>query len=111
MRHHRRRAGLFGLIGCLSAVQASAQDVGNAGAGLIVARRLCAECHAIQSRQAVSPSPLAPHFEYIANIDGMTTIALTVALQRSHRTMPNIILTPKETRDVVSYILSLKHKN
>ncbi len=101
---------LLGLLGCgLSAAQAHAQAVGDARAGRDVARRICAECHAIQSRQTVSPSPFAPHFEYIANVDGMTAIALAVALQRSHLTMPNLVLMPKETRDVISYILSLKH--
>jgi mono/diheme cytochrome c family protein len=99
----------LGLLACgLWAAQAHAQEPGDARAGRGVARRICAECHAIQPQQAVSPNPFAPHFEYIAGIDGMTSIALNVALQRSHLTMPNIILTPKETRDVVSYILSLR---
>ena len=101
--------GILGLVGCaLWADDSPAQEAGNAAAGFAVARRLCADCHAIQSRQNISPNPFAPHFEYVANIDGMTAMALTVALQRSHRTMPNLLLTAKETRDVVRYILSLK---
>jgi len=103
---------LLGLIGLsLGAAYASAQEAGNARAGLALARRICTECHAVERRQAYSPNPFAPHFEYVANVPGMTPIALTVALQRSHRTMPNIILTPKETRDVVRYILSLQRAN
>jgi len=111
MTQTKQLIGLLGLLAGLWATLAHAQEVGDARAGLAVARRICAECHAIQPRQNVSPSPFAPHFEYIANVDGMTSIALNVALQRSHRTMPNLILTPKETRDVISYILSLKHAN
>jgi hypothetical protein len=44
----------------------------------------------------------------LATTPGMTTIALTVALQTSHRLMPNIVLQPDERRDVIGYILSLK---
>jgi hypothetical protein len=40
----------------------------------------------------------------------MTAIALTVALQTSHATMPNIILSPDDRRDVIAYILSLRPK-
>jgi hypothetical protein len=41
----------------------------------------------------------------------MTAIALSVALQRSHRTMPNINLNADELRAIVSYILSLQRAN
>jgi cytochrome c len=104
-----QRLAILGVAAAvLWAAPAQAQEVGNAGNGLALARRLCADCHAIQPRQAHSPNPFAPHFQYIASIDGMTAIALTVALQRSHRTMPNLILSDKETRDIVRYILSLR---
>jgi hypothetical protein len=38
----------------------------------------------------------------------MTSIALSAALNTSHRTMPNIILQADEQADVIAYILSLK---
>jgi hypothetical protein len=37
-------------------------------------------------------------------------VALTVWLQSSHPTMPNIILKPDELRNVVAYIRSLARK-
>ena len=45
----------------------------------------------------------------IANTSGMTATALTVWLQTSHPTMPNIILEPNDVSNVVAYILSLKN--
>jgi mono/diheme cytochrome c family protein len=104
-----RLAGPISVIGlALVGSQIWAEEVGNAEAGLALARRNCAECHAVQARQDHSPNPAAPHFVYIASVPGMTAIALSVALQRSHRTMPNIILDANETRDIIRYILSLK---
>jgi mono/diheme cytochrome c family protein len=91
--------------------QALAQEVGNADAGLAMARRICSECHAVQQQQDHSPNPIAPPFVYIANVPGMTAIALSVTLQKSHRTMPNIILDANETRNIIRYILSLQRAN
>jgi hypothetical protein len=44
----------------------------------------------------------------IAETNGMSEMALNVALQTPHRAMPNIMLDPQERADVVAYILSLK---
>jgi hypothetical protein len=38
----------------------------------------------------------------------MTSIALSAALNTSHRSMPNIMLAADERADIVAYILSLK---
>jgi hypothetical protein len=38
----------------------------------------------------------------------MTALALTAALQTSHKTMPNLIVAPEDRADVVAYILSLQ---
>jgi hypothetical protein len=38
----------------------------------------------------------------------VTALSLRVYLQTPHATMPNIVLTPEETDDVISYILTLK---
>jgi hypothetical protein len=38
----------------------------------------------------------------------MTAIALSAALNTSHRTMPNIVLEPDEQLDIIAYILSIK---
>ena len=85
-----------------------AQETGQTGKGLALAQQVCAECHAIDKRQVRLPNPAAPRFEAVANVPGMTAIALTAALQTSHRTMPNLVLDSDELRNITAYILSLK---
>jgi mono/diheme cytochrome c family protein len=92
----------------MSAGDGNAQEVGRPIQGLASAQRLCAQCHAIEKEQARSPNEAAPPFAVIAAIPGMTAIALTVALNTSHRTMPNIMLEADERADIIAYILSLK---
>ena len=78
------------------------------GRGLALAQRLCSQCHAVRKEQTQSPNENAPRFQVIASIPGMTSIALSAALNTSHRTMPNIMLAADEQGDVIAYILSLK---
>ena len=87
------------------------QDTSRSEAGLVLARRICSECHTVDKNPISSPNSAAPRFETIADVPGMTAIALSVALQRSHKTMPNIILNTDERRDMVSYIMSLQRAN
>jgi mono/diheme cytochrome c family protein len=75
--------------------------------GLAVAQEICATCHAVRKGQH-SPNVDAPTFETVAAVPGMTTIALQAALQTSHQSMPNLILTDEDRADVVAYIMSLK---
>ena len=58
----------------------------------------------------MSPLPQAPTFQSVADTPGMTELALTVWMQSSHPTMPNIMLKPDELRNVVAYIHSLDRK-
>lgn len=92
----------------LPATTAAAQEIGSRGRGLELARHLCAECHAIEDNDASSPNPDAPPFPTIAAIPGMTGLALTATLNTSHRSMPNILLSPEEQANLIAYILSLK---
>src|SRR5262245_36737209 len=85
-----------------------AQEFAQPSRGLALAQQVCSACHAIDRRQAQSPNPAAPRFETIANVPGMTAMALTVALRTPHRTMPNLILETNEINNVAAYILSLK---
>jgi mono/diheme cytochrome c family protein len=85
-----------------------AEQGGAEGAGRAAARGLCAECHAIERGEVRSPARSAPPFAEIAAVPGMTSAALRASLGTSHRTMPNIILTPDQLGDIVAYILSLK---
>jgi len=88
---------------------AATQEIGQASRGLLLAQRLCAECHAVQKEFARSSNANAPRFEAIASTPGMTAIALSAALNTSHVSMSNILLTMDEpAADITAYILSLK---
>lgn len=87
---------------------AAAQQDGNRLRGHEMARQNCAECHAVEDNDARSPNPDAPTFRTIAAVPGMTALALTAALNTSHRSMPNILLTREEQANLIAYILSLK---
>ena len=105
-----RDAGSAHGNGCqtLAAGQGQAQEIGQPGRGLVAAQRLCAQCHAVQKGQTRSPNGNAPRFQTIASVPGMTAIALSAALNTSHRSMPNIMLERDEQADIIAYILSLK---
>jgi mono/diheme cytochrome c family protein len=85
-----------------------AQEIGQPQKGRVLAQQLCAECHAVQKRQAPSPNPSAPRFVTIAAVPGMSSTALYAALQTSHRLMPNVILDSNQMTDIVAYILTLR---
>ena len=87
---------------------AGAQEIGEPSRGLGLAQRLCAQCHAIQKDQLQSPNAQAPRFQVIASVPGMTAIALSAALNTSHRVMPNIMLEADQQAHIIAYILSLK---
>jgi mono/diheme cytochrome c family protein len=87
---------------------AAAQELGDRYRGKAVAAQLCSDCHNTGSDDARSPDPKAPTFKAVANAKGMTAMALTVWMQTSHPTMPNIRLKPETMDDIVAYILSLR---
>ena len=92
----------------IAASSGTAQEVGSAGRGLVLARQVCVQCHAVEKEQAQSPNADVPAFREIASIPGMTAMALSAALNTSHKTMPNLMLNPEERADIVAYILGLK---
>jgi mono/diheme cytochrome c family protein len=110
-----KRAGLASLVGGLMLLSATfagggssdAQQIGNAGQGRRVAHADCAQCHGVD-RNSYSSNLAAPTFDDIANVPGMTSRALTVALRTSHRSMPNLVIKGRDAEDLVAYILSLK---
>jgi mono/diheme cytochrome c family protein len=89
---------------------AAAQEAGDPPLGLDVARESCAPCHAILRVEDRSPNPNAPTFAHIANFPGMSAMALHVALQSPHKTMPNLMLEPDELRNLIAYMLTLKER-
>ena len=90
--------------------EALAQDA-DVEAGAAYAKEVCAACHAVLPHENLSPLPQAPTFQSVADTPGMTELALTVWLQSSHPTMPNIILEPDDMRNVVAYIRSLERED
>jgi len=109
-----RIAGFLSIIliaPLLTAGALRAQDISSPGQGLILAKQVCARCHAVDKGSSASPAAGAPPFEEIANTPGMTATALSAALHTSHATMPNLVLTAEESGNVIAYILSLKRDN
>ena len=84
-----------------------AQDSsGNAASGRLYAINSCTECHSVEpSTKGVR---FAPDFMAIAKLPSTNALSLKVFLRSTHDLMPDFILKPTETDDVVAYILSLK---
>ncbi len=83
-------------------------QIGSAEQGLRLAREACAACHLIVKETGRSKNSDAPTFAVIANTPGMTSAALRVALQTSHRAMPNFVIKDDDADSVIAYILTLK---
>ena len=107
MKRVKRMAALAAALVATTAV-AHAEE-GDAAAGHAFAREACNACHAIEDEQRVPRRiVIGPAFRDVANTSGMTATAIRVFLRTSHPKMPNLILTPEETEDVIAYILSLR---
>lgn len=112
------RAGVVLGSLCLLPCPLFGQELGDPGAGLTVAEKVCAECHTVLPGQGffLEPNPLPFEdsvplpFEDIANTLGITEMALLAWMTSTHPTMPDIMLEAEELRDVVAYILSLKNQ-
>jgi mono/diheme cytochrome c family protein len=92
----------------LASGQIRAQPMDQPRQGLVLARQICAQCHAVEPGSLNSPNPAAPRFDVIANIPGMTATAISATLNTSHRTMPNVILDSDQAGAIIAYLLSLK---
>lgn len=85
---------------------AGAQEA-DVAAGKTYAEQVCAQCHAVQAGEDLSSAVGATPFQEVANTPGMTEYALSVWLQSSHPTMPDIVLEQDDMRNVIAYIRSL----
>jgi mono/diheme cytochrome c family protein len=94
----------------LAAAGAAWAQEADIAAGKAYAEEICAACHAVEPGGADSPLFEAPPFQEVADTPGMTELALSVWLQSSHPTMPNIVLEQDDMRNVIAYIRSLKGK-
>ena len=87
---------------------AQAIEAGNPRQGLRLAREICADCHAVSAAAEHPAASNAPRCDTLANTPGMNSAALSAALQTSHRTMPNLVVTGADAADIIAYILSLR---
>jgi mono/diheme cytochrome c family protein len=95
------------MVFLLAGASVKADDAKDVRDGRAFAQRVCAICHGIQFGQ-VSAAAGAPNFYTVATTPGMSPLALRVALESSHRSMPNFAFTADEMRTVIVYILSLQ---
>ena len=93
-----------------AAFAANAQEApGDLQAGQALALHVCSPCHAVEPDPKMQRMlDIAPDFQAIADTPGMTALALNAFLHTSHPKMPNFILSPKASADVITYILSLR---
>ncbi|MGD9981209.1 MAG: cytochrome C [Hyphomonadaceae bacterium] len=102
---------LLGLAASCAPSQPYAPDPvlapGNASAGLRYAETTCARCHAVAAGAMQSPNPDAPPFEEIADLPGMTHTSLSVWLNTSHPTMPDLIVDASQVDNLSAYLESL----
>lgn len=108
------------LLSCLGMAMVAAPDVhAESGmysnnerapiAGQRFAVRMCAQCHDVQTRHDdVDSTSNPPSFHAIANASTTTAMGLNAFLQSPHTDMPNLIIAPRDRRNVIAYILSLR---
>ena len=102
-------ARLVLFVALLTAVPALAQMYpGDPIAGRHLARQVCAVCHFVEAADLGLSWSGAPSFQEVADDPAVTEISLRVFLRTPHEDMPNFMLTPSETDDAISYILTLK---
>ena len=97
-------------IGAAAAQPVCAQQLSDWQRGRVLARQVCAECHAVERNQTLPHHSLAPSFTAVASTPGMTALALNAFLHTPHRNMPNIILTDDQVKGITAYILSLRRQ-
>jgi mono/diheme cytochrome c family protein len=108
----KRAYAATAMVASAAAFSVSAQDLAGAGnvrAGREMAVTTCSECHVVVPRR-LTPRRLdgPPDFVDIANAPGTTRMGLFVFLHTPHPTMPNLILSARESNYAIAYILSLR---
>ena len=105
----RARALAAALLAAAVSASGVAQDmIGDPAAGRQLAEAECALCHTVAPADLTYTLIGAPPFQAVADDPAATSASLRLFLQTPHETMPDLILTPAETDDVVAYILSMK---
>jgi len=108
----RRALAITAFVVGVAACSVDARDLGRAGdvrAGRDLAVTSCSECHQVVPRRWTRrPAGGAPDFVDIANAPGATRTSLFVFLHSPHPTMPSLVLSDRESNDVIAYLLSLR---
>jgi cytochrome c len=81
---------------------------GDPEAGRKLAQDVCAVCHIVSEDQLHDPGAGAPTFFEVVAHPSVTALSLRVFLRTPHARMPDLMLTPDETDDIISYILTLR---
>ena len=98
------------LAALLGPVAAMAQGLpGDPRQGRALSLSVCADCHSIDKGAPDAEPGSAPSFQAIADNPTMTPLALRVFFATPHADMPDLILTRRETDDVIAYIVSLRN--
>lgn len=99
---------LFAVLVIILAVSVPlAAQAGDAGDGLVLAKRWCASCHLIADDQKQGQD-IPPPFSAIAKMPGVDAAMITNFLIDPHPRMPDMQLTRKEAEDLAAYIASMK---
>ena len=100
---------LLALLALFWARTTTAQELpGDPAVGGKLAREVCATCHIVSEDELEDPGVGAPTFFEVVADPSVSELSLRAFLQTSHATMPNLILTPEETDDIIAYILTLR---
>jgi len=95
----------FVLLNCAPATVFAA-DPDN---GSNLAQRWCTGCHVVSDDQAKGPD-IAPSFASIAERPGFNVEKIASFLLEPHPKMPNMALSPEESRDITAFIAEQRRK-
>ncbi|MCB1499752.1 MAG: cytochrome C [Bauldia sp.] len=87
---------------------APSAEIGDPARGLAYARTDCSECHGVEPSDTLSPFSDLPTFREIANIPGMSELALISFFQTPHPTMPDFVVEGGAIRDLIAYFGTLR---
>ena len=93
---------------CAAPECARAVETGDARQGQALAREVCVACHAVEPGEVFASDFGAPTFQQLADTQGLTATALSVALRTPHHEMPDLMLSSEQIANITAYILGLK---
>jgi cytochrome c553 len=104
MRHVAACCVTLVILASASPVLAADPDKGST-----LAQRWCTGCHVVSGDQ-VKGTDIAPSFASIAQRPDFSQEKVAVFLLEPHPKMPNMALSPQETRDISAFIAEQRRK-